>query len=275
MTKRFSERIGAREPPPIQMDEMSEELRNRLWNEIAFKNSRLTCEGWHHLGSLVASELGWQTDGVPQGLSRLGPGAAARRWLKDKFYGADWATAYDVLEIIVGTFRGEVLDRVCAAFNGELQRGRSGYRFINGVLTPITNETEMAEVGEAQEHAEEVGWAGVQGHLRQAVQMLGQRPEPDYRNAIKEAVSAVESACRHITGDKSVTLGAALKVLDQYVPIHGAMKEAFRRLYGYASDEPGVRHGMPADPNVGFDEAKFMVVACSAFVNYLASKASG
>jgi hypothetical protein len=44
-------------------------------------------------------------------------------------------------------------------------------------------------------------------------------------------------------------------------------------MYGYTSDESGIRHGMLDDPNVGFPEAKFMIIACSAFANYLVLKA--
>ena len=38
--------------------------------------------------------------------------------------------------------------------------------------------------------------------------------------------------------------------------------------------EPGIRHAEGlTDPNVGREEAQFMLVACSAFVNYLTEKA--
>ena len=56
--------------------------------------------------------------------------------------------------------------------------------------------------------------------------------------------------------------------------IHGALKAAFVKLYGYTSDADGIRHAILDEPNVDFDEAKYMVVVCSAFVNYLASKAN-
>jgi hypothetical protein len=45
------------------------------------------------------------------------------------------------------------------------------------------------------------------------------------------------------------------------------------KLYGYTSDDSGIRHAILDQPTVGFDEAKFMIVSCSAFVNYLIAKA--
>ncbi len=51
------------------------------------------------------------------------------------------------------------------------------------------------------------------------------------------------------------------------------MKEAFSRLYGYTSDEGGIRHAMQEDAKCDFDDAKYMLVTCSAFVSFLVAKA--
>ena len=54
------------------------------------------------------------------------------------------------------------------------------------------------------------------------------------------------------------------------VEIHGGLKSAFNTLYGYTSDANGIRHaGNIGGPSSTFEEAKFMLVSCSAFINYL------
>jgi len=40
------------------------------------------------------------------------------------------------------------------------------------------------------------------------------------------------------------------------------------------SDADGIRHALLDESKLGYDEAKFMLVSCSAFVNYLLSKTS-
>lgn len=50
------------------------------------------------------------------------------------------------------------------------------------------------------------------------------------------------------------------------------MEQAFIKLYGYTSDEDGVRHGGIDFNNVPAEDAKYMLVSCSAFVNYLIEK---
>ena len=57
---------------------------------------------------------------------------------------------------------------------------------------------------------------------------------------------------------------------DSGVKIHPALKGAFSKLYGYTSDASGVRHaGELGGKDSTFEEAKFMLVSCCAFVNYL------
>lgn len=73
--------------------------------------------------------------------------------------------------------------------------------------------------------------------------------------------------------DEKIELGKALSRLERNgVYIHGAMKDAFKSLYGYTSDESGIRHGGIDDNEIYQEDARFMLIACSAFVNYLIVK---
>lgn len=66
------------------------------------------------------------------------------------------------------------------------------------------------------------------------------------------------------------TLGKALAALKREEGLHGALKRGFSALYGYTSDEPGVRHALLDDESrVTRDEAIFMIGACTAFCSYL------
>ena len=44
-------------------------------------------------------------------------------------------------------------------------------------------------------------------------------------------------------------------------------------MYGYTNDAEGIRHSLLDEANLRFEDAKYMVVTCSAFVNYLVAKA--
>ena len=98
---------------------------------------------------------------------------------------------------------------------------------------------------------------------------------PDFENSIKESISAVEAMCSIITGQSgaNATLGKTIKKLkDHGVHIHTALENAFSSLYGYTSDECGIRHGGIDFNSAPAEDAKYMLISCSAFVNYLVEK---
>ena len=115
-------------------------------------------------------------------------------------------------------------------------------------------------------------FAGARGHLAQALSLLSDRENPDFRNSIKESISAVESLARELIGNPKATLGDALRLLEKCGVLHGGLKSGMSAIYGYTSDADGIRHGMLDEPHLDSADAKYYLVACSAFVNYLVEK---
>lgn len=152
-------------------------------------------------------------------------------------------------------------------FNDLFECEYVGYRFIGDTISPISNELEVEEIRTALKNPFEA----VREHVSKANYFLSNRKNPDYENSIKESISAVEAVCQELMETKKTTLGKMLKhIEDCGVNIHFAMKEAFGKLYGYTSDANGIRHaGDIGGPSSTFEEAKFMLVSCSAFINYL------
>jgi hypothetical protein len=55
--------------------------------------------------------------------------------------------------------------------------------------------------------------------------LYARKPNPDYRNNIKEAISAVESAARIISNKPTATLGDAIKIVDERFALHPAFTQ--------------------------------------------------
>lgn len=80
----------------------------------------------------------------------------------------------------------------------------------------------------------------------------------------------MEAFCRKKTGEN--TLGKAMKKLEESgIPIHPRLKSAFEQLYAYTNDgNTGIRHALiEAEYIPSNAEALFMIVSCSALINYL------
>ena len=177
-----------------------------------------------------------------------------------------WNQCFDVLEIMLQEEYYDI-DFKCE-INEIFEEEKMGYRIIDDQIVDITNESEIEEIEEAIDS----NFNTVNDHIQKSLELYSDRKNPDYKNSIKESITAVESMCCIICGE-NVELGKALGRLEKNgIYNHGAMKNGFQSLYGYTSDESGIRHGGIEDKEVTEEDAKFMLITCSAFVNYLKVK---
>lgn len=142
-----------------------------------------------------------------------------------------------------------------------------GYRFIDDCIVPITDDTEIKEIEETLDTKIQAS----KKHIEKALGFLSDREKPDYKNSVKESISAIEAACKVILGNDSVDLNNAIKKLkDKGIELHPALLQAIDKLYAYAGDKGGVRHSEKSvENNVTFEEAKLILVTSCAFSNYL------
>ena len=147
-----------------------------------------------------------------------------------------------------------------------LERELSGYRFVSGRLTDITSsqELEMLETALAESR-----FAGVDTHLQQALDLYAKRDNPDYRNSIKESISAVEQMAKIVSGKPKATLSEALKEVEKKGSLHKALKDGFIKLYGYTSAAGGIRHAIMDEPKLTAADARYFLLSCTSFINYL------
>ena len=165
----------------------------------------------------------------------------------------------------------EKTQRLTIEFNRILEEEVAPYRILNGLVVPIIGKSELNSISETID----LEYESVSKHMTKALELYSDRKKPDYENSVKESISSVESMCSIITGlsGGAATLGNTLKKLKEPgVNIHPALENAFKQLYGYTSDSGGIRHGSIEFVNVASEDAKYMLVSCSAFVNYLTEK---
>jgi len=151
--------------------------------------------------------------------------------------------------------------------NLEFTRLNFSYRIVDNQIIEVTSEEEITTI----ETALNTSSIGVKEHLQTALKLLSKHPDGDYRNSIKESISAVECIVREITGANTLDFK---KLETKGIVLPAILKKSFELLYGYTNNEStGIRHALMDDTNIPtVDEATFMLIACSAFINYLTKK---
>ncbi len=275
---KFSARLGFTSIPTIvQLETVNPTLRNSLWNvlyehhfsEKAFL-SIYTVPGHTRPSSRPPkinnfSRALWIKYFKLPADERPSVPLLVYQKIREHFFTTEWYEMYDFLEFCIEYFGDSLVQPV----NDVLEQELSGYRIIDGKVVPISSHEEITTVQAAIEHET---FPGASAHISAALELLSNKTSPDYRNSIKESISAVESACISITGNTSATLPQTLAIISQKHYLHTALKVGFEKLYAYTSDGDGIRHAMIDEPNLTQADAIYFLVSCSAFVNYLKSK---
>lgn len=279
----FSQRKGLRPvQKAIQRESIDQELRNRLWSALSLavwdnwmptdymgyqdpdskKVEILVRRIWMHYFKLPLDTLTHFSTSDSN---------SSYQTIRDHFFKGAWFEVYDFIEFALNQIEADWQATLKCIVNDFLQEENAAYRIVDFEIIEITNKAEI----EAIESAIDIGVSTVSMHFQRSLDLLSDRKNPDYRNAIKEAISGVESACQVISGKQKATLTDCLKSLKDAAPLHPAFEQALIKLYGYTSDEGGIRHALSEQGSApSYADAKFMLVASSSFVNYLWTKAS-
>lgn len=268
----FSEKYKYKPEKSIQIECISDSLRNRIWNlfyqqEILPRGINASFEkmqGKTNIESLIADKLGMaiSTDHELEHIRSSLYRKIGTTW--------DWYEVYDFMEIHLSVLSEDERAKRIEQYNHLLEEEKSGYRILNGEITPITNEVEL----ETLKQATNTEFSTVNEHMQKAVEFYSDLQNPDYENSIKESISAVEAMCCIISG-KDQTLNKAIADLkNKGVHIHPCLENAFKQLYSYTCDEKGIRHAGIEFVSAPAEDAKYMLISCSAFINYLIEKRS-
>ena len=280
----FSERYGYEPlPQPMRLGEISDDLRREIWNTTRklFQSRPERFSSW---GStyFVQSETGFIEHVLGKFLKKPEDeidtsytGALAH--FKTLILKSPFNVVLDLIEEMAnrksmdapqwGLFAKIIkilFDNHAAAY--WLDVSHRPYHFF-----PRSSREQGEATQQSIQTIHEAGMRGASTHLRQAAEQINAR---QFAKSIADSIHAVESVARQID-PKSQTLSPALNSLEKASLIkHPALKEAFSKLYGYTSDEQGIRHALlnKDSAEVGVDEAVFMFGACASFASYLVNK---
>lgn len=275
----FSQRMGIKPiEVPIQTDCLNEDTRMDIWNSFYQWFSSHVVSDSDPIDYISGSERElcirvWSRY-LKRDLSHLSYGHNLIGEVKRLILSSTtaWYDILDFCEQIINDPYTQV-KYFSKMLNDVFEIDNVGYRIIGKQISPITNETEIQSIESAL--ALNGPFVGARIHIQTALEKYSDKTSPDYRNCVKESISAVESMCQILANNPKATLGAALKVLNNGgIDIHSALAAGFEKIYGYTSDQDGIRHAiLDESKTVDPEDALFMLVSCSAFCNYLQQKA--
>ena len=271
----FSQAYGYEElPQPLKLEEISEGARTKLWsllyNFVSYESVGYRVEGnWRKiLCFLHVMRYECALDEF-----RNSTGEFIDKYKTEIMFGR-FNEVFDLLLAIMR--RPECPREFIRLVSDVFKESRLAYVVDIDpppTIYPAVTREEGEAVLQATTELSNAGLAGAVNHLRKAADCINQGDSP---GAVRESIHAVESTARSFAPNVT-TLEPALRSLEKAGGLHPALKQAFSNLYGFTSDEQGIRHALIDNPqaNVGQDEAVFMLGACASFSSYLARKHRG
>jgi len=260
----------------MQLESIDQELKNKLWNLFDLYYLTEQKHASDYRGS-SDEEFGRLLIAVWNDFYKLPIDSISSvdhynfEFMRKWFFAAKWNELFDFIEFVAETHRNKPRNNEFkAGCNRVLEEESSGYRFVSGQITEITSKTEIEEIEKAQESP----LSPMNNHFERSLALLTDKKNPDYRNSIKESVLGLETLFKVITGRPDSTLGDALKSADPGWDVHPALLKAYSSLYGYSSTSEGIRHALLDKDKVTREDAQYFLVVCSAFANYVLSKAA-
>lgn len=272
----FSQAQGYEEiPGPLQLGELPKEARTQLWNLffVHLDSSKATDDifggswigpGWRHVLRDVHAKFHvsaldeWDSDFRP-----------VCKKLREYIEARPVNKVFDLIQFVLR-------HRQCPPeFVREMQHTFSECRLAYRIdiarpptILPAVTPEEGDAVAGALRTLRKAGLDSSAAHLRKASACIN---ADDWAGSVRESIHAVESVARQLDPDAAKTLEPALDSLKRRGVLHPAFKEAFSKLYGYTSDEQGVRHALlnKSSAQVDIDEAVFMLGVCASFASYL------
>ena len=244
----FSHRMGLTPIVPVQKDSISEALRNGSWTivyELLSKDIEYSLTGhqapqwrenasqfirriWIDFFKLAADSISWNPE-------------KDLTYLRGQFFNFGWNRFYDFIEFFV--LLEDRYNRVplIKAFNKIFEGENSAYGFVNEKIIEKISLNEIQSI-EATKDLCVMSFE----HIKNSSKLLFERENPDYRNSVKESISALEAFMRNLTkSDKP--LGDILRQNDfEMIETHPCLKIAIKdfmtKIYGYSSDESAYYH---------------------------------
>lgn len=190
--------------------------------------------------------------------------------IKNTLYYEEYGRAFDLVEFILR--RPELSYQAKVGIASAFVDARAAYRVVDGLVVAIGTAEQAVAFERALDDTSARADAAARKHLVDAAAALR---TGDWAGSVRNSIHAVESVAIKLAPGED-TLGAALNAIDRRGHLHGGLKAAFSKLYGYSSDEAGVRHALVFTDEASVDEADalFMLGACSSFVSYLLARSA-
>lgn len=185
----------------------------------------------------------------------------------------DWFTVLDLCQEIYRVMHSVDLpaDQLNIELNKVFNEASVAWRMTGEDFERVMDEATAAQIQAAKSILGEPRFEAPNDQFTLALTCFSERPEPNLKDSINNAIESIEGVARIISGQPGV-LSRLLDAEPLRGKIHGTLRETLKKLYAFRGDVTG--HGQTGTQVEFYDarEAEWVLGMCSTSIVYLSKK---
>lgn len=182
----------------------------------------------------------------------------------------EWYLVYDIIEAIIQKLNPKEKETFTNEINEYFITNGIGWKIVNGQIETRGDEVFETAVKKVVSVLDKAKLQTAETEIREALNDLSRRPNPDITGAIQHSLACLECVTREFTGDKKSTLGDLMKKYPGVIP--SPLDQAVTKIWGFTSEQGRhLREGEAPE----YLEAELVVEVTSAIATYLGKKLNG
>ena len=256
----------------LAYDEMPEWVRK----EIYYLTDRLTptpTRFAEELAHAIRPYLRQAYHGNELGFHERRNGLVETRSLLER---ADWFTVLDLCQEIYRVMHSlngpNLADQLNLELNKVFNEAGVVWRMTGEDFERVMDEATAAQIQASAEVLREPRFEAPKEQFGLALSYFSERPLPNLKDSINNAVGSVEGVARIISGKPTWVLSRLLNAEPLRGKIHGTLRETLQKLYAFRGDVTA--HGQTGTQVAFYDvhEAEWVLGMCATSIVYLANK---
>ncbi len=179
----------------------------------------------------------------------------------------EWFYVYDIIEELYRNLRGENAKQFEEDLNAFFRSNGIGWQLEGGEIKYRGDDKFEDIKNNAIDVLDDKGKGTSKHEIKEAINDLSKKPDPDITGAIQHSLAGLECVVREITGDYKATLGKLINDYPEILP--KPLDVVVSKLWGYTSNMG--RHLKEGNPP-NYEEAELAVSISASLITYLAKK---
>jgi len=187
----------------------------------------------------------------------------------------DFNAAFDICQEIYRAMLDVYGADIASQFNLELNKvfDDAGviWRMDGVIFNRVMDSSTEDSIGASQTALAEPRFQAPKDQFNLAIKQFSERPEPNVKDCINNAIGALEGVAREVTG-KAKVLSSLLNEEPLKSRIHPALREAMQKVYAYRGAVTAHGQTGAQSSSYGLEEAEWLMGMCATSIAYISKK---